>query len=249
MKAILYTFFVLSCLTVHSQSEQQLISEAVRLEGAFQEAAAIEKLSQVLKTNPSNYFALWKSSELHSRIGIAQPTKQGQLNFYNRGRQFAERAIKVQPNEAEGYYVLAVAMGRLALASPSKEKIAAVKAIKTNAERALKLDPNHGRAWHVLGKWHYEVSGLNMMERAAVRVFFGGFPPASVEESIRAFEKAHSLEPNFALNHLELARAYIRNEQNAKAKAILQRLATLPNKTGDDNRVKAEGRQLLASLR
>ena len=139
-------------------------------------------------------------------------------------------------------------MGRLALAGPTKEKIAAVKAIKENAERALQLNPGHGRAWHVLGKWHYEVSGLNVMERTAVKVFYGGFPPASTQQSIRAYEKAHSLEPAFALNHLELAKAYLRNNQDEKARTLLQQLASLPTRTGDDNRVKAEGRDLLRSL-
>lgn len=224
------------------------MAEAQKLEAAFQEAAALDKLQQVLKTQPNHYFALWKSSELYSRLGIAQPTKERQLAYYRRASQLAGQAIKVQPSDAEGFYVQAVAMGRLALASPAKEKIAAVKAIKENAEKALRFNPGHGRAWHVLGKWHYEVSGLNVVERTAVKMFFGAFPPASLAQSIRAYEKAHGLEPAFALNHLELARAYHRNNQDAKAKAMLQRLATLPTRTGDDNRVKAEGRALLKEL-
>ena len=152
MKIFLFTLTLFCTLTASSQQEQQLITEAMRQEAAFNEAAALDKLTQVLKTQPNNYFALWKSSELYSRLGISQSTKQRQLAYYNRGRQLAEQAIKAQPNDAEGYYVLAVAMGRLALASPAKEKIAAVKAIKENAEKALRLNPNHGRAWHVLGK-------------------------------------------------------------------------------------------------
>ncbi|RPD51356.1 hypothetical protein [Paracnuella aquatica] len=247
MKAKLLVLLLVCFFTAKSQ-QQQLIAEAVKLEAAFQEAAALDKLAQVLKAEPTNYFALWKSSELHSRLGIAQPTKAKQMAYYTRAQRLAQQAIKVLPKGAEGYYALSVAMGRLALAGPTKEKIAAVKAIKENAEKALQLNPGHGRAWHVLGKWHFEVSGLNMMERTAVKVFYGGFPPASTQQSIRAYEKAQSLEPAFALNHLELAKAYIRNNEEAKAKALLQQLASLPTRTGDDNRVKAEGKELLRSI-
>lgn len=247
MKATFLIVALVTFLTAKTQN-QQLIAEAVKLEAAFQEAAALEKLQQVLKADPGNYFALWKSSELYSRLGIAQPTKEKQVAYYARARQLAGQAIKALPKGAEGYYVMSVAMGRLALAGPTKEKIAAVKAIKENAEKALQLNPGHGRAWHVLGKWHYEVSGLNIVERTAVKVFYGGFPPSSTQQSINAYERAKSLEPAFALNHLELAKAYLRNNQEAKAKALLQQLATLPTRTGDDNRVKAEGRELLRSI-
>lgn len=120
-----------------------------------------------------------------------------------------------------------------------------LKEIRSNAEKALKLNPNHGRAWHVIGKWHYEVSNLGMMEKAGVRLIYGGLPAASLKESIQAYEKAKALEPNFALNYLELAKAYKRNDDKTKAIECLRKLPTLPNKTLDDSRIKAEGATLL----
>lgn len=230
------------------QGSQALINEAILLEKAAQEAPALEKLKQVLRQEPNNYYALWKTSELYSRLGVSQSNKSTMLAYYNAGKRSAEQAIKVQPNDAEGYYVLSVAMGRIALNGPNKEKIAAVKAIKTNAERAIRLNPNHGRAWHVLGKWHYEISGLNFVEKTAVKLFYGGLPESSIEQSIQAYERAQRLEGNFALNYLELAKAYHRAGQDAKARTLLQRLAALPNRTGDDNRIKTEGRSLLGEL-
>lgn len=212
------------------------------------EPAALDKLKQVLRTEPNNYYALWKSSELYSRLGISQRDKNNMLAFYRAAQKSAEQAIRVQPNEADGYYVLSVAMGRLALAGPNKEKIAAVKAIKTNAEKAIRYNPNHGRAWHVLGKWHYEISSLNFVERTAVKLFYGGFPESSYQHSIQAYEKAQKLEANFALNYLELAKAYHQTGQDAKARTLLQKLASLPTRTGDDNRIKAEGKALMKEL-
>lgn len=237
-----------SFTAMQAQTEQVLIAEAIKNETTFNERAALDKLIHVLQLNPHNHYALWKSSELCSRIGSSQPTKDQKIAFYITGRRYAETAIKIDPNDANGYYALSVAMGKLALTVSTKDRINAVKAIKENAEKALRLNPRHGRAWHVLGKWHYEVSNLNFVERTAVRVIYGGFPPASLEQSIKAFEIAQQLESNFALNYLELARAYHRKGDDTKAVSLLRQLATIPNKTSDDNRIKAEGRVLLQSL-
>jgi tetratricopeptide (TPR) repeat protein len=248
MKASLLMLLFFCTFVGKAQNEQQLIIQANQQEAALNENAAFETLKQVLRINPRNYFALWKLSEFCSRIGNRQPTKDKKQNFFNAGKAYAESAIKVNPNGADGYYALAVAMGRYALAQSGKEKIHAVKEIRTNAEKAIKLNRNHAKAWHVMGKWHYEVSNLGTMEKAGVRLMYGGLPDASLKESIRAYEKAKALEPNFALNYLELAKAYRRNDEKEKAIECLRMLPAIPNRTQDDNRIKAEGAALLKEL-
>jgi tetratricopeptide (TPR) repeat protein len=111
--------------------------------------------------------------------------------------------------------------------------------------KALKLNPQHGRAWHVIGKWHYEVSDLNMFEKAGVKLMYGGLPPASIKMAIQAYEKAKLYEPNFALNFLELSKAYKRDGQKDKAIGLLKLLPSIPSRTIDDARIKNEGAALL----
>lgn len=239
---LLFTFFYLH---VAAQTEQQLILQADKYEAALNENAAFETFKQVNKINPSNHYALWKLSELCSRIGHRQPTTQQKHQFYIAGKKYAESAIKVNPSGADGYYAMSVAMGRLALSGSGKEKIDAVKEIRSNAEKALKLNPQHGRAWHVIGKWHYEVSDLNMFEKAGVKLMYGGLPPASIKMAIQAYEKAKLYEPNFALNFLELSKAYKRDGQKDKAIGLLKLLPSIPSRTIDDARIKNEGAALL----
>lgn len=246
MAKILSLFLlIIGSILCQGQDAATLIKEAEQLEASLKETQAYEKFKQVLKIDHRNYYALWKCSELCSRIGRRQPTKDKQLDYFKAGRIFAETAIKVDPNKADGYYALSVAMGRFALMESGNEKIKAVKAIKDNADKAVKLNPNHGRAWHVVGKWHYEVSSLNAVERAALKVFYGGLPKSSLAEAIAAYEKAMKLEPNFALNNLELAKAYHKNKQNDKAIALLKALPSIPDKTEDDKGIKEEGKKLL----
>lgn len=246
-----YAYSVLFCfcfLESVAQTEQSMVADAVQLEKSLREEAALEKLTYVLQKNPNHYYALWKASELCSRLGSKQPTKKDKMAYFIIGRKYAESAIKSCLKCADGYYALSVAMGKIALTAPNKDKIEAVKGIKSNAEKALQFNPQHGRAWHVLGKWHYEVDGLNVVEKTAVKIMYGGLPAASIEQSITAYEKAKQLEPYFALNYLELAKAYKRAGKKAQAIATLQKLSTIPKQTSDDDRIKAEGQALLEEL-
>lgn len=236
---------VLSSIMLLAQDAKTLIKEADELEASLNEKAAYDKFKQALRLDPRNYYALWKCSELCSRIGNRQATKEKKVDFFTAGKIYAETAIKVNPDGADGYYALSVAMGRKALIESGNDRIKAVREIRISAEKALALNPNHGRAWHVIGKWHYEVSDLNAVEKAALKIIYGGLPKASIKESITAYEKAKNLEPVFALNNLELAKAYKRDGQKEKAMELLKELPSIPNRTEDDTRIKAEGRQLL----
>jgi hypothetical protein len=238
-------FVVTTCF---AQSEKELVTLADKYESSLNENAAFETFKKVVQVNPKNYYATWKISELCSRIGNRRPTNEEKQQFFRAGKAYAINAIRLNPNGADGYYTLAVAMGRLALSQSGREKVNSVKEIKANLEKAIHLNPQHARAWHVLGKWHYEVSNLNMFEKAALRIVYGGLPAASIEESIRCYEKSKQLDPLFALNYLELAKAYHRNDQDAKAIDLLKKLPSLPNKTQDDARIKSEGAKLLKEL-
>ncbi|HMC99626.1 MAG TPA: hypothetical protein VKH37_05720, partial [Ferruginibacter sp.] len=91
-------------------------------------------------------------------------------------------------------------------------------------------------------------SSLSFVERAAVKVFYGGLPPSSFKEAIAAFEKSEALTPGFCLNYFELARAYQKNGDHQKAIDTLSKLATLPNRTEDDTQIKTDGKKMLMML-
>ena len=91
----------------------------------------------------------------------------------------------------------------------------------------------------------YEISNLNSLERGLVKVLYGGLPPATIKQSISAFEKARALRPEFILNYFEMAKAYKDNSNKTKAIAYLQLMFTLPNQTEDDPDIKEKGRALL----
>ena len=96
-----------------------------------------------------------------------------------------------------------------------------------------------------MGRWQYEISNLNSVERGLVKLFYGGLPPATLKQSIASFEKARALRPEFLLNYYEMAKAYKDNDQKAKAIAYLQLMLTLSNQTEDDAAIKEKSRALI----
>ncbi|MBS1567769.1 MAG: hypothetical protein JST39_25520 [Bacteroidetes bacterium] len=246
MRSLLYFLFVLLLLPAHefAQDIAAIQKEAERLEPSNQEES-FKRYQEILRLQPANLNALCKCSQLCSTIGHRQAAKATQISYFRLARRYAETALRLQPNNSEANFSMALAMGRIALISGGREKIEAVNDIRHYAEIAVRNDPDNFKAWHVLGKWHYEVSNLNALERTAARIFYGGLPSASLQQSIACYEKSRSLRPDFLLNYLELARAYHRNDQDAKAIELLNKVMAMPNKLQDDARVREEAKQLL----
>lgn len=222
-----------------------MLREADRLEALPDEKAAFNKFKLVLKSDPDNLQALCRASELCSRIGNRQTDVKVRDNYYAAAVSYAKQALRVKPQSDEANVAMGIAIGRTSLTKSGKEKIAAAKDIRHYAETALKYNPRNFKAWHILGKWNYEVSNLNFVEKAATRVFYGGLPNASLKNSIMAYEKARSINGTFLLNYLELAKAYKRNDEADKGIALLKAIGPLPIQTEDDPRIKKEAASLL----
>jgi tetratricopeptide (TPR) repeat protein len=244
----LFNLFSLCCfcsLSTVSQGTDELIRQGNLLEKQMKEEDAYLKFKEIVKLQPHHLFALTRCSELASRIGKRQQTKSKQMDYYEAAKIYAERALKVNPNDSEANVVMSVAYGRLALVKDGKEKVGSVREIKIFASRALQLNPSNFKALHVLGKWHYEVSNLSSIERGAAKLLFGGLPKASGDSAIYYYEKAKALSPVFILNYLELAKAYYANKKKDKAIEYLKYLLKLPNTTSEDEMIKAEAKELI----
>lgn len=240
-----FSLFLISFLHAASQDVNALIKEGQRLEAVPDEIAALHKFREVLKWQPLNIYALNKCSELCSRIGKRQSTSKATEDYYHAAKTYAEIALGINPNDSEANCVMAMALGRSTMAKTGKEKIANAKEIKRYIDISLKNDPKNFKALHILGRWNYEIMNLNMIERAAVKVLYGGLPHASLKESISAFEKARTAAPGFLLNYLEMAKAYKQDGQSKKAITYLNTMLLLPNQTEDDPAIKELGRKML----
>jgi tetratricopeptide (TPR) repeat protein len=237
---------LLFCLVTFTQEINAILKEADRLEAVPDEKAAFAKFKEALKVQHTNLYALSKCSELCSRIGQRERTNTKLRDeYYLAAKIYAESALKYNPNYSLANSAMAIALGRSSMAKSGKEKIANAREVRKYVDVAIKNDPRNFLAWHILGRWNYELVNLNMVERAAVKLLYGGLPPASLAESIKAFEKVRAIIPGFALNYLEMAKAYKADGKEEKAVQYINYMLTLPVGTEDDNYIKQKGRALL----
>lgn len=249
MKKILVGFYILLSVQLFSQQVTVLLKEAANLERSQKEEPALDKYKLVLAADPGNINALVRSSELSSAIGSRQADKNAKITYYNAAKEYADKAISIDSNSADAYYVRAVAAGKLTEIEPENKKLVAdVKDIKTYADKALIKNPEHGKANYILGKWNFEVLTLPWAKKAAVKVLFGGMPPAAIENAYKYMEKCKKIEPYFVLNYLDLAKAYKYDHKPAQAIEVLNQLVKLPTRTADDVALKSEGKKLLSEM-
>ena len=215
----------------------------------YQEKESLAAYNEVLDENPNNLSALWHASLLYSRIGNRLDDDDEMKMYYNNAKDLAQRALAVDSTSADANFVMAVAMGRMALIVGSRERVAASRDIKKYADRALEADSTNAGAWHVLGRWNYEISNLNFAERLAANVLFGGIPEgASTEKAVEYINKAIALNPKFVLYYYDLAKAYEElgeDEQAVEAcKTGLEKSTLLPG----DEIIHEDCRELIDDL-
>lgn len=226
----------------------ELLLEAKNLRDAFKESEALVVYNKVLDKDANNLEALCGASFLTARIGFrtAEPEKS---KMYAEAKSLADRALAVNPNDAEANYVEALAMGRIAEISPTKEKIEASKDVKKYSEKTISLDKTHAGAWHLLGKWHYGVKDLGITKMFMINLIYGGMPKASYESAIECYNKAINLRPDYILYYLDLAITYERVNKDDLAIAILTKAVALKPVTPDDPGYLKECKEMLADLK
>ena len=241
---LLFSLLLLSFAGI-GQDINAMLKEAARLEMVPDEKAALAKYKEILRIQPIQLFAICRSSELCSRIGKRQTDSKLREDYFDAAVTYANIGLKISPDDSEANCVMAIALGRSSMSKSGKEKINTAKEIKKYLDKSLKKDSTNYKAWHVLGRWHFEISNLNILERGAVNLLYGGVPSASIKESVRCFEKARALAPWFILNYFEMSRAYFDYDDKAKAIGYINKMMTIPNLTEDDPGIKEKGKILL----
>ena len=223
--------------------------QADSLYQSFEEEKALERYRDILEEEPENYRALWRASFLYSRVGNRFKDEDNQKEYFNRAIELAESALEVDSTGAQSHFAMSVAMGRKALISGARERVAASRAIKKHADKALDYDENHAGAWHVLGRWHFKVANLSWVERAAANTLFGGIPgDASNQKAADAIQKAIDFNDNNILYYYDLAKVYEEMGHDQQAVSVCESAVELESRTPDDPMLKEQCRKLIYDL-
>jgi hypothetical protein len=240
---------LLNSWILNAQDTNILLKEADNLEKQLKESEALDKYKQILIVAPTNIKALVKTAELNVLLGGKEKDKNAKRLYYESAYGFARRSLLADSNNADANYALAMSTGKLIdIESENKKIVAYVKDVKTYSDKAISINPNHAKANYSLGKWHYEMVILSGIKKVAVKLFYGGLPDGDLDKAILYMEKCKTIEPYFAPNYLDLAKAYKEARRPANAIEVLNKLVKLPNRSSQDIVIKAEGVRLLESL-
>ena len=192
--------------------------------------------------------ALWKASNAAIDLGEFNDAERQQ--YYARGEQLARLAVKANPNSADAHFVLAKALGRVALSKGKRDKVKYAGSVHDEVHEALRLDQTHAGALHVLGMWNAEIMRLSRIERWAARNLLGGgvLGEANWDNAQAYLERAVAIEPSRITHRLDLAGVYADRGETAKAREQYEMIARLAVTDYNDPEYKTLAEERLRSL-
>ncbi|MDE3057762.1 MAG: tetratricopeptide repeat protein [Bacteroidota bacterium] len=215
----------------------------------FEDQNALDTFLKVLKLDSSNYEALWRISRSYVTIAQHLPTitdeqKTKQLEMYDKGLEYANRAIQANPNGSEGYTRRAIANGRVALFKGVWDSIDIVKQVKADCEKAIQLDSNNATPYYVLARAHAKLCEKPKFIRWPL-----GLAWANLDSAAKNYERAIARRSDFIMFRLDAARTYVELEEYEKAKHQLYKIPTLPTEDEDDPQYRKEANELLETIK
>ena len=198
----------------------------------------------------TTYAASWKYARTLVDQGnlVSEDDEDKKEEIYRSAVKYAEKAIELNGTDAEGYFVLAMCNGKVALVVGGKEKVELSKGVKENALKAIELNPRHDGALHILARWHREVTNLSWFLKAAADIIYGGLPDASNEEAVKYFMQAIEVKPKHINHHYELAKTFEEMGEDQKAIQEYKIVLELTPVQADDPQHQADAKERLDDL-
>jgi len=244
-------FLLLLLLAAAAPAAAQIdprLAQIDSLHDGVQPAAALAAAQAILAAEPANYGALWRAAR--SQVDVAKQIK-GE-HEYTRGvrdsvyavaEQYARRAVAADSTDAEGHFVLGLALGQLSRTRGGKERVRFAKIIYDETARALAVDSAHAGAHHVIGAWHAEIMRLSGITKFFAKTLLGaGFMNRAAWDSAAVhLERAVALDPSYIQHRLELAEIYADMKRWSEAETSLLAIPELPSRDvlDDDHRAAA----------
>jgi tetratricopeptide (TPR) repeat protein len=234
------------------QTVEELIQEGDKYNTEFNHQKSLETYQKADKNSPANWEVLWRMSRALVDIANKMPEetdaqKEAKFNKYKKSFAYADSAVKLASDQSVTYVRRAIVNGRIALFEGVFSAIGTVNDVKDDCERAIQLN-NGGNyiqalSHYVLGRAHLKVCEKAYLLRLPLGLGWG-----DMEVAIREFQNAIKLKPNYRMFYLDLAKAYIEEDEYELAKQNLLLVEKAPFVLEDDEEYLKEAKQLLKEV-
>ena len=192
--------------------------------------------NEILSEDPNDAQALWRMTRLYCLYGDDKTAKQEKLDRYNAAKDYAQKAKAANADIAETHFWYGVALGRIGQTKGVLNSLNLAGPVKDAFQKALSINPGFTPAMDGLAVWYMEVPG-----------FAGG----DLGKSIEYLKKGLSLESNYTLLYIDLAKVYIKQKKYSDARAQLQKCLSVTNPKNPADFIlddKPEAQELLAEI-
>jgi tetratricopeptide (TPR) repeat protein len=196
---------------LHAQDVAAEIGRGDRAHAALDAPAAFAHYSRAASFDASSYEAAWKASRSAADLEArSRDDRRRRLELLGHAQSHARRAVALRPDDAEGHFSLARALGLAARSVGIRERVRYATEVRNHALECLRIAPQHAGCMHVIGAWNAEVMRLSGVERFIARQFLGAraLGRASWADAVRHLEAAVAAEPWRIAHRVELAEIY-----------------------------------------
>ena len=195
---------------------------------------------------------LWRISRALVDIANKLPEgtdeqKDAKYNKYKESFVYADSAVRMAEDQSVTYLRRAIVNGRIALFEGVFSAIGTVNDVKDDCERAIQLN-NGGNYVQALSHYVLARTHAKVCEKAYLLRLPLGLGWGDMEVAIREYQNAIKLKPNYRMFYLDLAKAYIEEDEYELAKENLLKVEKAPFILEDDEQYLKEAKQLLVEV-
>jgi tetratricopeptide (TPR) repeat protein len=200
---------------------------------------AHDLLVDLVETDSTCDRAFGLLSEIYYWSGESAVDGDKLFNF-EYGVDYGKKGVAANENSLEANFWLAVNYGNYGTEKGIMKSLELIKPIKAHCERVIEIDESYfyGGPWRVLGRLYNKAPGFP-------------FSVGDNKKAIECLQKALEFGPNFYLNHIFIAEAYLSGSDKTKAKEHLDWIINAPlnkNHEREDEGYKREAEAILAKL-
>ena len=187
--------------------------------------AAIQCFEEAVKMYPTDLWCLCMAAKQWSDLTFYHDVKtiRERMLVNMKAIEYAERAIEAHPESPGGYLGMCISKGRLGLFVDNKTKVKLAKEAQEAAHLAIQYGPDNDVAHHLMGRWHHEMSKLNVVVRTIVRLMYGtSLQPGTKEEALESYKRAVELAPERLIHRVEAGRVMLELGQLEDGRAMLE---------------------------
>jgi tetratricopeptide (TPR) repeat protein len=236
------------------QSVNELLQEGDKyLNSEFNITKALEAYQKADTLSPDNWEIKWRLSRAIVYAAEQMPDKTGeqkdaQLAEYQKAYDFADNAVKLAPDKSITYVRRAIANGKIALFKGVFSVASVVNSVRDDCEKAISLG-NGGNYTQALAHYVLARTNAKVSEKWAPARAILGLGWADIDKAIDEYNIAIKLYPNYRMFYLDLAKAYIREDEYDKAKEMLKNTIASPKRDINDDSVLSEAKDLQEEIK